>query len=83
MIFFMVKKYFILNFAENNDNNDSPGISECNNDKVSYNPNNENPNYKDKNDKEKYPYVKVLVSDPYNNRDIILKITKKQKGVYV
>lgn len=28
-------------------------------------------------------YVKVLVVDPYNNRDIILKLTKKQKGVYV
>ena len=28
-------------------------------------------------------YVKVLVEDPYNNRDIILKLTKKQKGVYV
>lgn len=28
-------------------------------------------------------YVKILVEDPYNNRDIILKITKKQKGVYV
>jgi cytochrome c oxidase subunit 1 len=28
-------------------------------------------------------YIKVLVEDPYNNRDIILKVTKKQKGVYV
>jgi|SRR5919204_131893 hypothetical protein len=31
----------------------------------------------------KHNYVKVLVDDPYNNRDIILKVTKKQKGVYV
>jgi GIY-YIG catalytic domain/NUMOD1 domain len=88
MIFFMVKKLVILNsyfifFTGNKDNNDSPGISECNNEKVSSNPNNENNNYKHKNDKEKHPYVKVLVDDPYNNRDIILKITKKQKGVYV
>jgi hypothetical protein len=28
-------------------------------------------------------YVKVLVEDPYNNRGIILRMTKKQKGVYV
>ncbi len=28
-------------------------------------------------------YVKVVVEDPYNNRDIILKVTKKQKGVYI
>jgi len=28
-------------------------------------------------------YVKIVVKDPYNNRDIILKITKKQKGVYI
>jgi hypothetical protein len=28
-------------------------------------------------------YVKILVEDPYNNRDIILKMTKKQKGVYI
>ena len=34
-------------------------------------------------DAKKHNYVKVLVDDPYNNRDIILKVTKKQKGVYV
>lgn len=28
-------------------------------------------------------YVKIIVEDPYNNRDIILKMTKKQKGVYI
>ena len=31
----------------------------------------------------KYKYVKILVNDPFNNRDIVLKVTKKQKGVYV
>lgn len=31
----------------------------------------------------KYNYVKILVDDPFNNRDIILKVTKKQKGVYL
>jgi hypothetical protein len=40
-----------------------------------------NPSNKDK--KPKHNYVKVLVKDPFNNRDIILKVTKKQKGVYL
>ena len=31
----------------------------------------------------KYNYTKVLVEDPYNNRDIIARVSKKQKGVYV
>lgn len=35
------------------------------------------------NNNSKHKYVKVLVNDPFNNRDIILKVTKKQKGVYV
>lgn len=28
-------------------------------------------------------YVKILVNDPFNNRDVILKIAKKQKGIYI
>lgn len=43
--------------------------------------NNNNNNNGDK--KPKHDYVKVLVEDPFNNRDIILKVTKKQKGVYL
>ena len=43
------------------------------------NNNNDNKNVKDS----KHKYVKILVNDPFNNRDIILKVTKKQKGVYV
>ena len=43
--------------------------------------NNSNKSNKDLNPK--YKYVKVLVKDPYNNRDMILKLTKKQKGVYI
>lgn len=48
-----------------------------------------NNNNSDNNDKDegikspKYKYVKLLVEDPFNNRDIILKVTKKQKGVYI
>lgn len=33
------------------------------------------------NEKFKPKYVKILVEDPYNNRDIILNITKKPKGI--
>lgn len=31
----------------------------------------------------KHSYTKIEVKDPSNNRDIILKIAKKQKGVYI
>lgn len=37
----------------------------------------------EKGNSKKYDYVKLLVDDPFNNRDIILKITKGQKGVYI
>ena len=33
--------------------------------------------------KSKQNYTKVIVTDPYYNRDIIARVTKKQKGVYV
>lgn len=51
--------------------NDNNNITIGNN-----NNNNDNQNNKDS----KYKYVKILVNDPFNNRDIILKVTKKQKG---
>lgn len=83
MIFFMVEKKFfyiksqasLATDLENSENNDIL-IRGDNNDG---NNNDENKNYK----KFKHKYVKVLVSDPFNNRDIILKVTKKQKGIYV
>jgi hypothetical protein len=56
----------------NSNNNNNMTIGNNNN-------NNENKNLKDS----KFKYVKVLVNDPFNNRDIILKVTKKQKGIYV
>jgi len=31
----------------------------------------------------KHKYTKVIIEDPYNNRDIIARVAKKQKGVYV
>jgi hypothetical protein len=100
MIFFMVKKYYILNShftffnpstqvqdqgsgpkgEVNSDNNNSPLLSgrNRNNNDESYKSNNEN-----NNSPNRHNYVKILVDDPYNNRDIILKVTKRQKGVYI
>lgn len=43
---------------------------------VKDNNNKNNKNFKDSKDQ----YVKVLVNDPFNNRDFFLKVTKKQKG---
>lgn len=81
MIFFMVNKNFIFNFKSQfsfNDNNNNIIIG------------NHNYDYKDfkyslreQGSESKFKYVKILVNDPFNNRDIILKVTKKQKGIYV
>ena len=92
MIFFMVEKYFILKsqpitfFSEkkmvDSDNNNSSLISECDN--KGYNNDNKNRDNEDnphENGKgKKHNYVKVLVDDPFNNRDIVLEVSKKQKG---
>ena len=94
MIFFMVEKYFILKpqlitfFKKvNSDNNSASLISECDDNNDGYNDYNKTRNYEynqiQKGNGKKHNYVKVLVDDPLNNRDIILNVTKKQKGVYI
>jgi hypothetical protein len=91
MIFFMVKKYFILNpyftlFKVINNNKLESNLNELDyNNKIYHDKNDENNNDKNNNDENnnKHNYVKLLVDDPYNNRDIILKVTKKQKGIYI
>jgi hypothetical protein len=40
-------------------------------------------NPKDPLNNSKHNYTKVIIEDPYNNRDIIARVAKKQKGVYV
>ena len=74
------KNFIILNIKPqlslgigivNNSDNPDVIITGSNND--------DNKNSKKPEDK----YIKVLVEDPFNNRDIILKVTKKQKGVYI
>jgi hypothetical protein len=86
----MVKKYFILNshftfFKEvNSDNNDSALLSKCDNNNDGNNPDNRNYNSHHKQgdgNNKKHNYIKVLVDDPYNNRDIIREVTKKQIGI--
>jgi hypothetical protein len=70
----------------NSDNNNSSLISE-NDNKKGYNNDNKNRDNEDnphENGKDnKHNYVKVLVYDPFNNRDIILEVSKIQKGVYI
>jgi hypothetical protein len=86
MIFFMVEKSFnMLNMKL------QPSLQRCiindnNVVKIGYDNNNivkigNDINNNDK--KPKYKYVKILVDNPFNNKDIILKVTKKQKGVYI
>nr|YP_009543492.1 GIY-YIG endonuclease [Coniothyrium glycines]AYU74382.1 GIY-YIG endonuclease [Coniothyrium glycines] len=84
----MLKSQSITFFKEvNGDNNNSSLTKEFDNNNDGYNDNNENPNNEndqtEKDNGKKHNYVKVLVDDPFNNRDIILKVTKKQKGVYI
>ena len=81
MIFFMVERTFNIFFVESQP---SLVIEKVNNNNfVSADNNNNNPD-DNKNSKDlKIKYVQILVEDPINNRDLILKITKKQKGVYL
>jgi hypothetical protein len=79
MIFFMVKfnaymfnkykSWLVSVSSEINDNNNM----------IINNNNNDN---KEKENNE-FKYTKIIVENPYYNRDTILKITKKQKGVYI
>jgi hypothetical protein len=83
MIFFMVNKFYMLNIKTQSLLN----MEKVNEDEKNLiligNKNNNDKNEKDKNLKSKEKYTKILVENPFKNRDIILKVTKKQKGVYV
>lgn len=70
---FRFKSQSFLNSEKiGNDNNNDLIIGKSNND--GGNKNSEDPKQK---------YVKILVNDPFDNRDLILKVAKKQKGVYI
>lgn len=45
--------------------------------------NNNNPEKHNENHHDNFNYTKILIENPYNNRDIVIKITKGQKGVYI
>lgn len=79
MIFFMVEKSINMLKMKSQPGLDTNMVNDNNNVVKIGNLNNNNDG--DKNPKHKY--VKVLVEDPFNNRDIILKVTKNQKGVYI
>ena len=79
MIFFMVKvSKNILNVESMLFSTSKSGTEN----KFDLNIGNDNNSDQD-NKNSKHKYVKIFIKDPYNNRDTILKITKKQKGVYV
>nr|YP_010390611.1 GIY-YIG endonuclease [Fusarium aethiopicum]UPX01185.1 GIY-YIG endonuclease [Fusarium aethiopicum]UPX01242.1 GIY-YIG endonuclease [Fusarium aethiopicum] len=70
-MFFSKKK--ITEVALNNNQNNTITITNSNK-------NNSNKN----NDEDKIPlYTKVYIENPFNNRNLILKVSKNQKGVYV
>jgi hypothetical protein len=81
MIFFMVEKSLnVLNMKSQSLHRDMENDSDNNNVVEIGNDNNNND---DKDPKKKYKYVKVIVNDPFNNRDILAKVAKKQRGVYL
>jgi hypothetical protein len=86
MIFFMVEKGFNMLNIKLQPSLQRYIINDNNVVKIGYDNNNivkigSDINNNDK--KPKHKYIKILVDNPFNNRDIILKVTKKQKGVYI
>jgi hypothetical protein len=79
MIFFMVDKRILFNrnfqFNSNLDYNNTNNII------ITNDTNNNNNNNNNKN--EIPEYTKVFIENPFNNRNILLKVAKNQKGVYV
>ena len=85
MIFFLVNNMHMFNILPILGINKYHTYINISNDKNSDNDNNKNSD----NDKFKNEFnlnsniTKIEVKDPYNNRDTILKFTKKQKGIYI
>jgi len=85
MIFFMVDRRRLFNrnfhYHSNLCNNITDTIIIKSNN--SNNSNNNNNNNDDNNKKNIPKYTKIFIEDPFNNRKLVLKATKSQKGVYV
>jgi len=77
-----INKYHTYINISNNKNTDNEKY--INNDKNTDNNNNiNNSNNQDNKFNPNLDFTKIEVKDPYNNRDTILKFTKKQKGIYI
>lgn len=84
MIFFMVDKNFYMLYIKSEPSLITKEVNNDNYDEDEVIIGNGNNNNSDENSNEsKHKYVKVLVKDPFNNRDLILRVSKKQKGIYL
>jgi hypothetical protein len=87
MIFFLVNNTHIFNnfsllFVKNNNSDISINNNYTTNSSV-YSTQEDNLNGPNKLPNDLPKFTKIKVNDPYNNRDIILKIAKKEKGIYI
>lgn len=87
MIFFLVNNTHIFNnfsllFVKNNNSDISINNNYSSNSSV-YSTQEDNSNGSNELPNDLPKFTKIEVKDPYNNRDIILKIAKKEKGIYI
>jgi hypothetical protein len=87
MIFFLVNNTHIFNnfsllFVKNNNSDISINNSFSSSSSV-YSIQKDNSSGSNKLPNDLPKFTKIEVKDPYNNRDIILKIAKKEKGIYI
>jgi hypothetical protein len=87
MIFFLVNNTHIFNnfsllFVKNNDSDISINNNFSSSSSV-YSIQEDNSSGSNKLPNDLPKFTKIEVKDPYNNRDIILKIAKKEKGIYI
>jgi len=87
MIFFLVNYMhifynFSLLFVKNNNSDISINNNYSSNSSI-YSTQEDNSNGPNKLPKDLPKFTKIEVKDPYNNRNIILKIAKKEKGIYI
>src|ERR1041384_294673 len=84
MIFFMVENNFYMLSMKSEPSLITKEVNNDNDDEDEVIIGNGNNNNSDQNSNEsKHKYVKVLVKYPFNNRDLILRVSKKQKGIYL
>ncbi|GBT68125.1 hypothetical protein M6KS0526p2_2719 [Staphylococcus aureus] len=83
MIFFMVEKRRLFNrkflACASCGQNITNFPLRNNQDNIIIIDNNNKPDPKDQTPK----YIKIYINNPFNNRDIILKVAKNQKGIYI